>query len=133
LSNDAFLKFNTISNTNYVFKFNVIVNSHTTPDFQFALNHTGTTTETRWTVVRGTFVGNYAMIGGLSYTTANGTAIPIDSTGGAATGDIPITIFGYISVGATAGHLDFQWAQSTSNANPTTVYKGSFLEYQIVT
>jgi hypothetical protein len=73
------------------------------------------------------------MIGGLSYTTANGTAIPINSSGGAATGDIPITIFGYISVGATAGHLDFQWAQSTSNANPTTVYKGSFLEYQIVT
>jgi hypothetical protein len=72
----------------------------------------------------------FAMTGASTQTTANGSSITL-STG--QTGDIPIIIWGYISVGATAGHLDFQWAQNTSNASSTTVYTGSFLEYQIVT
>jgi hypothetical protein len=124
------LKFTTIANTKYVFRFHINANTSNAADFQLALNHTGTTTGTRWSHLNGTSAGVYAIIGGLSKTTANGTSIPIT---GNQTGDLPIIIWGYISVGATGGTLAFQWAQNTSNASSTTVYQGSFLEYQIVT
>ena len=130
LSDDSVLKFNTSPNTKYLFRFNIIPNSSSIPDFKYALNHTGTTTATRWTTVRSTAAGTYAVIGVISSTTANGTAVNV---AGNASGDMPTIIWGYIDVGASGGVLSFQWAQNTSNASPTTVYAGSFLEYQIVT
>lgn len=129
LNDDAFLKFTTSANTQYIFRFNIIANTAATPDFKFALNHTGTTTATRWSTIRSTSAGVYPMLGAISSTTANGTAVTVTGT---SAGDIPIIIWGYIQVGASGGTLAFQWAQNTSNAAATTVYEGSFLEYQIV-
>jgi hypothetical protein len=45
--------------------------------------------------------------------------------GGAA--NIPFRLTGSLHVGATAGSLDIQWAQTTSNASATILRKGSWM------
>jgi len=40
---------------------------------------------------------------------------------------IPIQIKGTVKTGATAGNLEFKWAQMTANVAPTTILGGSYL------
>lgn len=43
-----------------------------------------------------------------------------------------IHLMAIVQVAGTAGSLQFQWAQNTSNANNLTVKAGSFLEYRLL-
>ena len=37
-----------------------------------------------------------------------------------------------VVIPSATGNFQFQWAQNTSNAGPTTVFSGSYLEYAII-
>jgi hypothetical protein len=64
---------------------------------------------------------------GIGITTAFGGA-GLAATGTSA-GIGRVRFEGAVTVGATAGAVTFQWAQNTSDAGPTTVLRGSYLEW----
>lgn len=124
LNNDADLQFSTAANTNYVVRGMLVMQSNVTPDFQMAMSHSGTTTAefgTYWRLRNSdtAFTNVVAMTNPGSARTFTTNTI-----------DYNIIWFHYfVRVGASGGTLNVQWAQNTSDANNTTVFAGSFLEY----
>lgn len=73
--------------------------------------------------------GYWGVYDSASAFTSNGqkiqTDVPVVGGVGASTG-IMLAMSGIVTVAATAGTLQFQWAQNTSNVNSTTVCAGSY-------
>lgn len=126
LAADGTLVFNTHANTRYQFRFVVYFAAAATPDLKFDLNHSGTTTYTRYHVKD--IVGGAAALTARAVGTAMNTVITVLGAGGQGM----IEIEGYLSVGANDGALQFRWAQNTSDAGDTTIEEGSTVWYREV-
>jgi len=122
LANDADMTFSTNTSVGYTFRLHVFYNTPAAADFKFTINHSATTTRIRWTysaiLPDGTSV--------VALETASGTPVSLTT---AITGNGYIAIVGILQSGGT-GTLAFQWAQNTSDAGNTTVYEGSYIEYE---
>lgn len=124
LNNDADLQFTTTANTNYMIRGVIAYQSHATPDWQWDLAHSGTTTDylnSGWRQQdSGTALSNIlgdATAGSGNTQTTSTNALNI------------FNFWAFLRVGASGGTVNFQWAQNTSDGNNTTVYAGSFIEY----
>lgn len=71
----------------------------------------------------GSFDGT-AKVAGSGLFSSNDTEVDIDLP---ATGLVVMQIDGVITTGATAGTVEFEWAQNTSHATEVKVFKGSYL------
>jgi len=125
LNNDADLLFTTVANTNYMIRMLFIFDTQATPDFQWDVTHSGTTTSevaNIWRIIQsGTVFSNIASIANL--TTGGGRALL-----GGAVADI-VHVIHFLRVGASGGTWQFRWAQNTSDVGATIVRAGSFVEY----
>lgn len=124
LNNDADLQFTTSANTNYLVRALIVFESNATPDFQWAIAHSGTTTQafaTSWRIRNSDTV--FTNIAGLN---APATGNPLTTN----TVDVNfVWIHYFLRVGGSGGTVNFQWAQNTSDANNTIVRAGSYFEY----
>lgn len=116
LQNDDELIFSVAANETWEFNLLILYNATTTPDLKYTFSiPAGATCYWHAVVQSGGVVQNafeYVMSGKL----ADGQ------------GDINgFTIKGVIVNGATAGSVQFRWAQYTANASDTTVYAGSHI------
>lgn len=124
LNNDADLLFATAANTNYIARMLIIFGSvSATPDFQFAITHSGTTTAH--------IIGAWKLdTGATAFTNVQGDETPTGNAILIAAGEINMLwIYYFLRTGVSGGTVNFQWAQNTSDANATIVYAGSYLEY----
>ena len=118
LQNDNELFVVVAANARYDFELRIVHNSGTTPDFKFG-----------WTFPTGTTMFynqlNVPLAGSAFALFAQ---IQTDTPQGeGAAADRGIHAWGKVLVGTTAGTLQFQWAQSTSNGSDTIVRAGSYL------
>lgn len=117
LQNDDHLFAPVEANAVYSLYLTVLYQSGTTPDFKQAFTApAGTTFESSWflynpgTVALGT-TGALGSVTGLAGTAAN----------------VPFILSATVFVGGTAGTVQWQWAQNTSDAGSTIVRKGGRL------
>jgi hypothetical protein len=102
----------------YTYELEAVIHhqSNTTPDIKF-----------QWTVPSGATIvwahmGTVTNFAATYYTTASVSVL--DGNGGNASS----LVKGIVTVGATSGTLQLQWAQITSNASNTIVRAGSYLK-----
>lgn len=102
----------------YGFEAFIICDSGTTPDFKFAIVSSQTPQEIGWSITGN--VGSTAVV-------ASGTSVTIAASGvGTYLG---FHFKGMLLANATNnGTLKLQWAQGTSDATDTTLYKGSWMK-----
>lgn len=116
LVNDNTLLIPVAANATYEFRLRLAYNSGATPGFKFT-----------FTVPAGAAVRFNSLVmngGGLkSFTHAPGDTPALD--GGAT--DLPVTLWGEITVAGTPGTVQLQWAQVTANASNTIVRANSNL------
>jgi len=126
LNNDADLQFTTSANTNYTVRALIIFESNATPDFQWAIAHSGTTTQAfsaSWRLRDSDTVFTNIQA---SNTPATTTALTTNTV------DVNFLFIHYfLRVGGSGGTVNFQWAQNTSDANNTIVRAGSYFEYLV--
>lgn len=129
LQADDELLFTMAANTRYRFEFEIFYSSTAAADFKFELDSTGatdpTTIVTAYSWMAPGAAGSYTS-GVIS--TINTSVSPVSGT----TGDGHILIRGYVLNGADAGDLRLRWAQDTSTAVNTSIYRGSNLKYRVV-
>lgn len=105
------------ANTNYILEYFIRCRAHSLPDFRYSLF-----LPTGATALRGQ--SNY--VG-----TATNANIRIDEPNTQLIGGTNITRYSmntaYIAVGATAGNLQFAWAQSSPDPNASYLYAGTYL------
>lgn len=124
LTNDADLVFNPITaGKKYAIRGRIFFDTAATPDFKFRLGGTATITPLR-IVFKHIVPGTTAIVPAIETATFPTTTQII--AGGGSTGGY-IEIDGQFEVTVT-GTIAFQWAQNTSNASPTKVLAGSWLE-----
>ena len=123
VADDAALTFSMLANTKYHVRLFVIFDTHTTPDFKW--RHAGPASPTLVRVMRKWTPGGSAALG----TQVDTAYSASDQSIAGNTGSGHIQLDCIIHNGANAGTFSFQWAQNVSDANPTTVYAGSYLEY----
>lgn len=118
LVNDDHLLLALGANEVWAFHLCPLVNSGATPDIKFG-----------WTVPSGAsgywnYTGQNA-----GATTTNTFDIITGGTNarGGFAGSLPFVLHGIVICGATAGNLQFQWAQNTANASDTKVLTNSYL------
>lgn len=117
LQNDDHLFASVEANAVYGLILTVMYQSGTTPDFKQAFTApAGTTFESGW------FLYNPGTIG-FGATGALGSVTGLGGTGA----NVPFMLSATVFVGGTAGTLQWQWAQNTSDAGSTIVRKGSRL------
>lgn len=126
LANDAELTFSAAASTKYSFRGNVWVTSPATADFKIAI-----TSPTSPTLFITTLTDN-----------ANGSATPTEQTDTATNAMLvptsappaphSIAIEGILQNGANVGSITVQWAQQASVASNTTVYAGSYIEWDAI-
>jgi len=119
LQNDDTLLFPVEASATYEFTATVVYVGNTTGDFKLAF----------------TFPS-----GATLYWVGKGTPIGLDNSFGAASGtslaysgettNQSIVVQAVLTTGSTAGTLQLQWAQNTSNATATVVKTGSFIRAQ---
>lgn len=129
LINDAHLVAAMAANTTYAFEFNLFYSSTATADFKVALTWPSGAT-CSWMVVgyldsSSTFQINLTSA---AYRAASGTA---QNYGGGT--DYPtMQIKGMLRMASTAGNLQLQWAQATSDASTTRLKQDSWMKYEAV-
>ena len=131
LVNDTHLLASTLANTDYAFEVNLFYTSGVTPDLKVALTWpTGATCS--WMAVGFLSTGiNYEIdLTTSTYQGASGTA---QAYSGSASPTVTMQIKGILRVAATAGNLQFQFAQNTANASNTTVKQDSWMRIERVT
>ena len=115
LQDDDELLFAIGANETWVFQLNLIYTTLATPDIQIAVTApSGATCDYAG--------GGIDMADGAGSTTCGGA---VAVTGGSATANSPLYVYGAIVNGSTAGTVRLQWAQNTSNSNTTTIHQGS--------
>ncbi len=116
LSNDSELKFNIGANESWTYRYVMQINSPTPADMKFAIAApVGATCQATATSYK-----NNNSISQLGCGVSSG----LMSTSAT---DEMIEVTGSVQNGANAGTITVQWAQNTSNAGNTIVYKGSFV------
>lgn len=109
-------------------------------DFDLQLFYTGGTTgssdiKLAWTVPAATTIVGGALLVtnplgvALTYFTQSTPATIFTASNGAAN-PLPVRLWGTVTTSSTAGNLQLQWAQNTSNGTATTVKAGSVLTAQ---
>lgn len=121
LQNDDTLFVSVAANTVYNFESRIIHNSGTTPDFK-----AGWTYPSGLTMLYNRLGVGLAGGGNVHLLFASNETTSILDDGFAA--DRSFMMWGTVTVGATAGTLQFQWAQNTANASDTSVLAGSYLK-----
>lgn len=117
LSDDSELTATLAANKRYAFFSVIFVITDATPDFKYGYTVPASTTNQKGASVwRGS--------GGLQAANPVTTSQAMTASG---TSETQLPINGYVITGASAGTLDFQWAQDTSDAANTTVKAGSFI------
>lgn len=126
LQNDDALVLTVVASAKYQLDAYIIYDSGTTPDFKCAwVGPAGATLN--WTV-NGLAVGSTAVSGSVVLANSVIADAGAQSVGGAGAGtQVVAHISGLLTVGVTAGTLQFRWAQATSDASDTKVIAGSFL------
>jgi len=124
LVDDTHLNFTMEANQVYSIRLEAYFNTNATADFKYGFRGTQAATDVH--LRRDAIVG-----GGTGYTTIGiSTAYNTAGTALAGTGtDGYVSLAGFIENGANPSTFYFTWAQNTSNATNTTVFKGSYLEY----
>jgi len=125
LQNDDHLVVTLAASATYEFEALIFYSSGTTPDIKFAFTFPAGAT-CSWAPVGLKFDGvNFeAEVRTSTWQAASGTSNAVAGT--AATYDTA-RLRGIIRLGSTAGALQLQWAQNTSNGSNTTVKADSFL------
>lgn len=121
---DTQLLFSVAANTKYVFTFVIHYNTPAAADFRLDLTGPAAPTALRVTAI--------STIGGTPGASnfTGFSAGPYDIATGSTVGSL--LIYGTLHNGANAGTVTFAWAQTTSTAGDTTVYAGSYVDYQVV-
>lgn len=118
LQNDDALLFTPAVNSAYHVKFIVFLITGGTPDFKWAV-----------TVPAGAeFAGVSNYVG--KDANAITTGVAAEAFGTSTTTNQVLTIEGILTMGATAGNCQFQWAQNTATAEDTKVLTNSLLFYE---
>lgn len=76
--------------------------------------------------------GTVTFASSLTRVAASASPLVVGGFTGGAAGGAPIRITFTLFVGSTGGALDWQWAQSSSNAALTTISKGSWMRATLV-
>lgn len=130
LQNDDTLLVSVEASAVYEFALHLAVVGNTTGDFK--MGFTFPTSSTCWWSGKGGvetdagFGASGSTRHSVSFGDASGTAVAYTGS----TTILSIHVMGVLSVSTTAGTLQLQWAQNTSNATATTVKAGSFLRAQ---
>lgn len=120
LQDDSELKLSLVANTTYIITGTIFAESTSaTPDINIAFDAVPGST-----IDLGFLAGSAGVFrqGGLIENEAESGLIPI-----VAAEPTVIQINGTIVTGSSSGGLTLQWAQNTSNINPTTIMAGSYL------
>ena len=106
------------ANKTYMIKVNLFINCHATPDFKFKVDLPSGASGRRVTTNSPHPI------------TPKPTSDITTSTGLIVTNATVQHLFflGYVIISTTSGFVNFQWAQNSSNANPSVVKAGSILE-----
>ena len=123
VADDATLRFTPTANTQYHIRLRCFFLTNATADLKYRMVHTGTTTRVRRRVFR-TATTDVAQTIELK-TAFDAADVILSTTGLNPWLEEDITL----QVGATPGEVKLQWGQVTSNAGPTTLLEGSYLEY----
>lgn len=130
LANDNELVFTCAAGKTYAIKLALVFNTNATADFKYALAYTGTFSLAVGRRVRqlaNTPIGtDNELTVTEDYTATIGTAIPLTNTSG---GYGLVEVRPFMFTTTTGGTFSVQWAQNTSDPNPTTVVAGCTLEY----
>ncbi len=125
LADDPDLIFPVHPNEAYLFRGTVWYLTSAAADFKFTLSGPASPASVR--IKRHVIIPGGTAYSNIAITTAfGGAGIAVVATPG---GDGLIEFHGGVTVGATAGNVAFSWAQNTSDAGPTTVLRGSYLEW----
>lgn len=128
LQNDDQLKYPLLANLTYVFNLLAFYEGSTTGDIKFAFTvPTGATLE--WASLRAGGSLASASFGTTTEDVLGSGTVAFGGANGAGT-RLPFQARGIVVMGSTAGDLQFQWAQTTSDAVATTVFARSFLQVQ---
>lgn len=125
---DDELLFSMLANTRYSFNFEIFYVTTAAADFKFELDSTGATDPTSLSI-------NYEYLApaGTQYFGGNHTAMNTNVTIlSGSSGDGHIRISGWALNGADAGSFRLRWAQNTSDAGNTTVFRGSSIAYRVI-
>ena len=125
LADDPNLTFAVYAGEAYRFKGKIWYTTSAAGDFKYTLN--GPASPASVIIERSVLLPAGTSYSGIGITTAFGGA-GIAATG--TSGGIGMIEFeGAATMGANAGNIAFSWAQNTSDAGPTTVFRGSYLEW----
>lgn len=125
VSDDPDLAFPVYAGEAYRFRGLIWFTTTATGDFKYTLS--GPASPASVIIERSVILPAATAFSGIGITTAFGGA-GIAATG-TASGIGRVRFEGAVTVGATAGNVAFSWAQNTSDAGPTTVFRGSYLEW----
>ena len=128
-SADSSLVFSMTSGVTYIIR--GLIFYETTAQADFAYRFSGPTTS---------FVSKYITISNTNDTGGNpftvlDLATSLDTVDNSVTDNasgLVVLSLNAIVTPSASGNFEFWWAQNTSNAGPTTVYAGSYLEYAVV-
>lgn len=123
---DAALKFTMGASKRYLFRFFIFYGTAAAADFKYDLTlSAGVITIIKWRVLAITPGASTFESVGVGESVGAGPFSLLGSGGN----DGSIEIEGYVENDATAKDLQFSWAQVTSTAADTSVFKGSYLEH----
>ncbi len=122
---DSALTFAVSANTNYRFRMSIFYDTNATPDFQYQLQGPASPTRVR-------YEHHYIAPGTGSATFANNSNYAVGTSPLGGTGPGHVALEGILQNGVNAGSVSFQWAQNTSDGNPTLVLQGSYIEWMVI-
>jgi hypothetical protein len=120
VTNDNHFFFSALANTKYLVKLYLFHSGPSAANIKF-----------RWGIPAGV-TGNHSIPQEPGGSTGGGLATELFITTN--TSGIPRShlVLAYISVGGTAGTINFRWAQNASNGTACNILTGSIMEYQVV-
>ena len=122
LANDSVLQFNVIAGRVYAVRAKIFYTTLAVADFKFGLTGIATFDILAGTVKMTAPDGVLSQAIFVTFTSHSITS----ATNGVGCVEYDFTL----STGSGSGTISFQWAQNTSDASDTTVYKGSYIEYK---
>jgi hypothetical protein len=124
--NDPHLSFEAEANEVIRIYLDVVWDAHATPDFKQRFQAPA---GAQFEAISYAF-GNASAAAARVLQAANSTC-EVTGVGGAGVGILMyFTLWATLFMGSTSGTVNWQWAQNLSDANDTTVWKGSVLEYK---
>lgn len=122
---ELFVTLNT--NTNYIIRGVLVIRTGAVPDIKFRF--TGPTGPTRVTIHAVDYNTGGTVASAVMLDAYSAADMVVSGVGAPATENQALHLFAQIENGTTIGKFNIEWAQNTSNASNTSVYKGSYLEY----